>query len=775
MSHMFRRCLILINSIFLFFLLSNTSFSQENNCYSNLDNSQAQKIFGSKPNNIEIEIKQSRNWYANIFEILVEREKKVNQFANNSILKKKNKRRFVATVKVYYKNNIVCSHDSRVRLSGDLKDHIQIIGGNFFTSIDVKLDKGNINGIVDFKLLIPETRKDPNYEILFTKFLSEIDILAPRTFLIDVKINNLEKKMLFQEKIRKEMLEHNKRVEGPLLEGSERYMFTFLENNNPFFNAGIDNQVARITNSNWAKKSENHFKISNKALTELNKVYLKWIDEMILGPINISHYNLNENILSNNNNIGSEKLGIFSSLMYAVGARHGMSPHNRKFHWNSLGEYFEPVYYDGDIEIEQAVSQMKMFNDKNYEFTIIKSKNVKKAQRIVENLKINILYNKFIESGGKLSKDEVELFFKKLSNNLIILQEYVSNKNLAPKDIRSTMLNNYFDGLRKTKTKTKNLKVVYNSIYLDENYLLCNIEDNECEKINLQKDEISKLISDELVKDNTIYQYIGIKENLDKENQDNYYKKLRIKNTDFYYDENIVIEYNKDQNNLNIFQKSPFARAYFINGELDTININFIGLEIDEDNQNQYTSINDYGLTGCLTFKNMKFNNVKIKGDKGACEDTINLINSIGEINEIEITNAFSDALDLDFSNLDIDNVMISKSNNDCADFSFGNYNIEKFNLNNCGDKALSVGERSVLNTNEAIISNSNIGIASKDSSIINVQETNIKNTKECLAAYNKKQEFSGSYLKIKRSKCINYYKMIDKDKFSHIEINEEI
>lgn len=772
---MFRKCVILINTIFFFFLLSNYSYSQENNCYSNLDNSQAQKVFNSIPENIIIEIKQSRNWYSNIFEVLVEREKKENQFANNSVLKKKNKRRFVATVRAYYKNNIVCSHKSRIRLHGDLKDHIQIIDGNFFTSLDVKLDEGNINGIVDFKLLIPETRKDPNYEILFTKFLSEIDILAPRTFLLDVKVNNLEKKMLFQEKIRKEMLEYNKRVEGPLLEGSERYMFTSVENNNPFFNAGIDNQVARITNSNWAKKSENHFKISNKALTELNKVYLKWIDEMILGPINISHYNLNENILSNNNNIGSEKLGIFSSLMYAVGARHGMSPHNRKFHWNSLGEYFEPVYYDGDIEIEQATNQMKMFNDKNYEFTIIKSKNVKKAQRIVENLKINILYNKFIESGGKLSKDEVELFFKKLSNNLIILQEYVSNKNFAPKDIRSTMLNNYFDGLRKTKTKTKNLKVVYNSIYLDENYLLCNIEDNECEKINLQKDEISKLISDELVKDNTIYQYIGIKENLDKENQDNYYKKLRIKNTDFYYDENIVIEYNKDQNNLNIFQKSPFARAYFINGELDTININFIGLEIDEDNQNQYTSINDYGLTGCLTFKNMKFNNVKIKGDKGACEDTINLINSIGEINEIKITDAFSDALDLDFSNLDIDNVMISKSNNDCADFSFGNYNIEKFNLNNCGDKALSVGERSVLNTNEAIISNSNIGIASKDSSIINVQETNIKNTKECLAAYNKKQEFSGSYLKIKRSKCINYYKMIDKDKFSHIEIIEEI
>ena len=210
-------------------------------------------------------------------------------------------------------------------------------------------------------------------------------------------------------------------------------MFTFLEDNNPFFNAGINNQVARITNSNWAKKSENHFQISNKALTELNKVYLKWIDEMILGPINISHYNLNENILSNNNDTGSEKLGIFSSLMYAVGARHGMSPHNRKFHWNSLGEYFEPIYYDGDIEIDQAASQMKMFSDKSYDFTIIKLENVKTAQKKIKNLEIGVLYDKFLESGGKLSKDEMELFFKKLSNNLIILEEYISNKLVPSK------------------------------------------------------------------------------------------------------------------------------------------------------------------------------------------------------------------------------------------------------------------------------------------------------------------------------------------------------
>ena len=765
---MFRKCLILINTAFLFFLLSSVSYSKENNCYSNLDNSQAQKIFNSIPKSITVEIKQSRNWYSNIFEILVEREKKENQFANNSVLKKKNKRRFVAAVKAHYENNIVCSHKSRVRLSGDLKDHIQIIDGNFFTSLDVKLDEGNINGIVDFKLLIPETRKDPNYEILFTKFLSEIDILAPRTFLLDVKVNNLEKKMLFQEKIKKEMLEHNKRVEGPLLEGSERYMFTFLENNNPFFNAGINNQVARITNSNWANKSENHFQISNKALTELNKVYLKWIDEMILGPINISHYNLNENILSNNNNTGSKKLGIFSSLMYAVGARHGMSPHNRKFHWNSLGEYFEPIYYDGDIEIEKATNQMKMFSDKSYDFTIIELENLKAAQKEIKNLERDVLYNKFLESGGKLSKDEMELFFKKLSNNLIILQEYISNKNIASKDIKNTLLNNYFDGLRKTKTKNKSLKVVYNS--LNKDYLLCNIVDNKCEKKDLQKDEVLKLISDELVKNDTIYQYIGIKENLDKENKNNNYRKLRIKNSDFYYDENIVIEYNENQDNLNIYQKSPFARAYFINGELNKININFIGLEINNFDKIQSSSINSYGLTGCLSFINIEFENVKIKGSKGACEDTVNLINSIGQIKRIEITEAFSDALDLDFSKININNIFINNSKNDCADFSFGNYNIDQFNLSNCGDKALSVGERSVLTTNEINIKDSKMGIASKDGSIVKVIKNNSQNLEVCLAAYNKKQEFFGGFIEVDNFFCENSQTNVETDQFSQIK-----
>ena len=454
--------------------------------------------------------------------------------------------------------------------------------------------------------------------------------------------------------------------------------------------------------------------------------------------------------------------------MYAAGARHGMSPHNRKFHWNSLGEYFEPVYYDGDIVIDEAISQMEIFNDKNYNFTIIDLKNVKNAHIKIQNLDKESLYKKFLGSGGSLSKNEVELFFKKLSDNLMILKKYVSNKNFASEDIKNTLVENYFDALRKTKTENKNLKIVYNNF--NEDYLLCNIEDLKCEKINLQKEEILKLISDELVKDDTIYQYIGIKENLNKKNQNNSYKKIRIKNADFYHDENIEVKYNEDQNNLDVYQKTPFSRAYFINGGLNKININFIGLKVNEFDKIQSSSINEYGLTGCLSFINIKFENVKIKGSNGACEDTINLINSSGEIKEIEITEAYSDALDLDFSKININDVYINNSKNDCADFSFGNYDIKKFELSNCGDKALSVGERSILTTNEINIKDSKMGIASKDGSIVKVINNNSQNLEICLAAYNKKQEFFGGFIRVENFSCENSENNVEADKFSQIK-----
>ena len=58
------------------------------------------------------------------------------------------------------------------------------------------------------------------------------------------------------------------------------------------------------------------------------------------------------------------------------------------------------------------------------------------------------------------------------------------------------------------------------------------------------------------------------------------------------------------------------------------------------------------------------------------CEDSVNIINSSGTINKIEILNSFSDGLDVDFSSLNIETLLINNAGNDCADFSYGIYTI---------------------------------------------------------------------------------------------------
>ena len=56
------------------------------------------------------------------------------------------------------------------------------------------------------------------------------------------------------------------------------------------------------------------------------------------------------------------------------------------------------------------------------------------------------------------------------------------------------------------------------------------------------------------------------------------------------------------------------------------------------------------------------------------------------------------------------------------------------------------------LKIKNLIVDQAVVGIASKDSSVAYIDKAEINNTKECLTAYRKKQEFDGGYLKINNS-----------------------
>ena len=99
----------------------------------------------------------------------------------------------------------------------------------------------------------------------------------------------------------------------------------------------------------------------------------------------------------------------------------------------------------------------------------------------------------------------------------------------------------------------------------------------------------------------------------------------------------------------------------------------------------------------------------------------------------------------------------INNSGGDCLDLSFGNYVIEDGQIHFCGDKAISSGERSKTEIHQLAISNSFMGVASKDNSRVLILNGSIINSKICFGAYNKKQEFDGGLITYNDVDCKKY------------------
>ena len=118
--------------------------------------------------------------------------------------------------------------------------------------------------------------------------------------------------------------------------------------------------------------------------------------------------------------------------------------------------------------------------------------------------------------------------------------------------------------------------------------------------------------------------------------------------------------------NITIKQTELGSKVYLIDGNLDNYSIDYIGLTT-QFNQGTNNSkllppkypIDTLGLTGCVSLINLKLTNLKIKANNSNCEDTINIINSSGNIESVNIENSFSDALDVDFSNVSFKKIKI--------------------------------------------------------------------------------------------------------------------
>ena len=162
-------------------------------------------------------------------------------------------------------------------------------------------------------------------------------------------------------------------------------------------------------------------------------------------------------------------------------------------------------------------------------------------------------------------------------------------------------------------------------------------------------------------------------------------------------------------------------------------------------------------LTGGINFINSNVDLSNIFISKSFAEDAINFVNSKFNLHSIKIDDVISDGIDVDFGEGNISGSKFTKIGGDAIDFSGSDVFLKDLEIKDVKDKAVSVGEKTIVKGKNLSISNAWIGIASKDSSDVKIENVNVSN---CglydFATYQKKPYFSGARMKIINSSSCN-------------------
>jgi len=165
-----------------------------------------------------------------------------------------------------------------------------------------------------------------------------------------------------------------------------------------------------------------------------------------------------------------------------------------------------------------------------------------------------------------------------------------------------------------------------------------------------------------------------------------------------------------------------------------------------------------WNMTGGVTvyksnvdFKNCFFENFQT-------EDALNIISSSFNIDNCTFKNSYSDAFDGDFVHGRIQGCKFFNIRGDGVDVSGSLSSVENCSFKNIDDKAISVGEKSVVTVNNCQIDTVSFGVVSKDSSQTEVGSgTKIKNARTAaFSAFQKKDTFGPASITVMDSFTIS-------------------
>jgi len=670
---------------------------------------------------IVIETPKSEKYIKNFAKILV---------SPSPVIPKELKKFYKASVLVVFEFG-ECRYSGRIRQNGDWKDHIKLVhGGKPIRSLHVKLDSGNILNAVKFKLLIPQTRNN-EHEVLGTILLRELGFMAPETFQVNTKVNSFSFPMLFQEDARKELLEKNSRREGPIFEGDESLLWLFED----FANFELEPlALSRLVNTNWFLKGANSQLITLKAYAQLQNAYVEYAQgdtKLVVKP----------------NNVLEEIFEKYFFALAAMNGGHALTPHNRKFYFNSFINAFEPIYYDGNLNLIQAATLDEQLLSK----AISSIGLINDFSKQLETLRNNQYALNAFKDRTLIEEKDAELFFFAATEQLQKNSSYLRSK-IAEASVADNMVLDSSSHQAMFTEASSSFGIQQNIIFeINSNGESYSSKSSTGEERNLSAVQVAAIISEnELDKNRFVYLPLPIDSSSNAENQ-------IISHETFpgIIIHSVSLDIDAANQILTIDQAKHDDWILIKNADLKNWTVIFNGNKKESVISDGFSQrFNQYGLTGCLNIYRSSFNASTIKASDGQCEDILNIVNSKGTIDLIEIENAYADAIDLDFSQLSIRTITVTNAGNDCFDVSGGHYSVGSISASNCLDKGISIGERSIFDAKRINVENSFSGIAVKDQSKAVVHSARFNKVSTCYEVTQKKQEFGGAALTLGETIC---------------------
>ena len=160
-------------------------------------------------------------------------------------------------------------------------------------------------------------------------------------------------------------------------------------------------------------------------------------------------------------------------------------------------------------------------------------------------------------------------------------------------------------------------------------------------------------------------------------------------------------------------------------------------------------------LTGALTFYESDVDIENTTFYRNQCEDALNIIRSDFHLDRSSFDHIFGDAFDSDFSTGLVSNTVFTNIGNDAIDFSGSQIKIKDTRIEEVEDKGISGGEESHLVVENTTITNANIGLASKDLSVVKVANSRFIDCKYGLVLLQKKPEYGPATVILKNTKII--------------------